>query len=164
MVSGCVQTHSRCLATPWILQIIFCGKCPSARSWPGLRLPTPRSDRWRRVRRPAGQRRTWNTASPSEETRRVDLSEEEEEEEEQEEGFIFVVFIDIKQKHGVYFWNPRTGLQLLHSLESTTGFHLLLHSLSCWAYCLSSRARSWKHATMSLQAWKASSVRFTVRW
>lgn len=48
-------------------------------------------------------------------------------------------------------------------LESTTGFHLLLHSLSCWAYCLSTRALSWKHATMSLQAWKASSVRFTVR-
>lgn len=50
----------------------------------------------------------------------------------------------------------------LFLLESTTGFHLVLHSLSCWAYCLSTRARSWKQATMSLQAWKASSVRFTV--
>lgn len=54
--------------------------------------------------------------------------------------------------------------QRLSSLESTTGFHLLLHSLSCWAYCRSTRALSWKHATMSLHAWKESSVRFTVGW
>lgn len=78
MASERVQTHSRCPAPPWILQIVFCGRCPSARSWPGLRLPTPKSDRWRRVRRPAGQRRTWNTARPSEESRRAGLSEEEE--------------------------------------------------------------------------------------
>lgn len=51
-----------------------------------------------------------------------------------------------------------------YSLASTSGFHLVLHSLSCCAYCLSTRALSWKQATISLHAWKESSVRRTVRW
>ncbi len=47
--------------------------------------------------------------------------------------------------------------------ESTMDFHLLLHWLSCWAYCFSTFALSMKQATMSLQAWKDWSVRCTVR-
>lgn len=47
-------------------------------------------------------------------------------------------------------------------LESTTGFHLALHWLSCWAYWPSSRARSWKQAATSLQARKAAAVRRTL--
>lgn len=61
-------------------------------------------------------------------------------------------------------WAVVGEMQRQNLLESTTGVHLLLHSLSCCAYCRSTRALSWKHATMSLQAWKASSVRFTVGW
>jgi len=160
-----VQTLSRCPGTPWSLQIISCGRCPFARSWPGLRLPIPGSDRWRRVRRPAGQQRIENTAKPSKEIHIKDLREEE-----AQEAFFFIYFVFWKEvciwKHFLLpsFSCLSKVLQLSHLLESTTGFHLLLHSLSCWAYCLSTRALSWKHATMSLQAWKASSVRFTVRW
>lgn len=50
-----------------------------------------------------------------------------------------------------------------HLRESTMDFHLLLHWLSCWAYCFSTFALSTKQATISLQAWKDCSVRCTVR-
>lgn len=50
-----------------------------------------------------------------------------------------------------------------YSRESTMDFHLLLHWLSCWAYCFSTFALSMKQATMSLHAWKDCSVRCTVR-
>lgn len=73
MASEHVQTPSQCPGTPWSLQITSCGRCPSARSWLCLHLPTPGSDRWRHVRRPAGQQRTENTAKTSEESHTVDL-------------------------------------------------------------------------------------------
>lgn len=142
MASEHVQTLSRCPGTPWSLQIPSCERCPSATSWPGLHPPTPGSDRWRHVRKPGGQRRTWNTAKPSSEIHTEDLREEEDALKirpvitttTKQEGYNFIIGITVLT--GVHYWFPLVapltellGVLPLHACSLLEACHYVITGL-----------------------------------